>query len=177
MLLQSKGCISLLQIKYVVSSTCKMCIWADIFFSLSSLWWWNQIFSTPIVVKRHSSCPLCALARVCPIGCVWRSVPRDSGATAGVARGATPPARAAPGAGATSALPVNLVTTWLRGPTPAQPSVGTTTTSTTVGFLAWKPYFTLFVGVINTAREIPSSEPLRTHGSPKSCLDPAVHAC
>lgn len=50
--------------------------------------------------------PPCAVVHVCVIGCVYQSVPRDSGGTAGDVRDATHPARAAPGVAVTSALPV-----------------------------------------------------------------------
>lgn len=72
---------------------------------------WSIFDSLSHIENIYGSCPLCALVRVCPTGCVCRSVPGDSGATAGVVRGATPPVTAAPGAAATSALPVNLVIT------------------------------------------------------------------
>lgn len=62
----------------------------------------------PLISRVKAIVLLCALIRVCPIGCVYQSVPGDSGATAGVVRGATPPVRAALGAAVTSALPVNL---------------------------------------------------------------------
>lgn len=150
-------------------------------------WLWPHIMvvkmepeCTPTHLESYTSCPLCALVRGCPIGCVYQSVPGDSGATAGAVRGATPPVRAALGVAVTSAPPVNLVITWLRGKVPAQPSVEITTTSTTVGFLAsnlplWISgcFVTFFVIILNNTEGISSSEPLS--GLQKSSLETAAY--
>lgn len=93
-------------------------------------------FSPLSLIYKITLLVLCSLVHVCPIGCVCQSVPGDFGVTAGVVRGATLPAWAALGVAVISALPVNQVITWLKGPIPAQLSVETTTTSTTVVFLA-----------------------------------------
>lgn len=59
----------------------------------------------------NTSHPLCPLVHGCLIGCVYQDVPRDSGVTVGVVRGATPPVRAALEVEMTSALPVSLAIT------------------------------------------------------------------
>lgn len=138
--------------------------------SKSVTWPWFHIMVvkpfTPAHLEAHASCPPCAVVHVCATGCVYQSVPGDSGATAGAVRGATPPARAAPGVAVTSAAPVSRLTTSPRGPTPAQPSVGRTTTSTTVWFLAshpplWDSVFLSYLFVINKTERIPVRHPSR----------------
>lgn len=64
--------------------------------------------------------------------CVCPSAPGGSGATGGVAKNATPPARAARGAAATSAAPVGKAITWWTAPARARPPAGKATTWTTV---------------------------------------------